>query len=200
MGISFIGYVLPINQISYWGCLVITSIFREIPYLGPNIVTILWGGNYIRLLTINRFFRFHFILPFILLVIIFLHILFLHDKGRRNPVGVRSKYSKIPFSSYSSKKDIFILFFMLFIFISLVYFKPLLTGDNDNFVLFDPLETPHHIQPEWYFLFAYAILRCIPTKLGGVLALVSSVIILFFLPYMYNKNNQIFNKFYKIIF
>jgi len=202
MATAFIGYVLPLNQISYWGCLVITRIFREIPYIGPRVVSIIWGGREISLNTVNRFFSFHFLLPFLIIFLIVSHIFSLHTEGSRNPLGLRSKYMKSVFYCYSLKKDILSFFLLISLYTQFCFFKPLVLGDNENFVQANSMDTPHHIQPEWYFLFAYGILRCIPNKIGGVLALVISIIILFFLPFMcsYKIKGSSFSKSYKFMF
>nr|YP_009469768.1 cytochrome b [Schizocephala bicornis]AVE15740.1 cytochrome b [Schizocephala bicornis] len=182
MATAFMGYVLPWGQMSFWGATVITNLLSAIPYLGEELVQWLWGGFAVSNATLNRFFTFHFVLPFIIVGMVMIHLLFLHQTGSNNPLGVNSNIDKIPFHPYFTFKDIlgFILLFMLLSLLSLK--EPYILGDPDNFTPANPLITPIHIQPEWYFLFAYAILRSIPNKLGGVIALVMSIAILFFLP------------------
>nr|YP_010170647.1 cytochrome b [Doriprismatica atromarginata]QRZ60629.1 cytochrome b [Doriprismatica atromarginata] len=182
MGTAFLGYVLPWGQMSFWGATVITNLVSAVPYLGGSIVEWIWGGFSVGQSTLNRFFSLHFILPFLIGALSGLHVLFLHEKGSTNPLGELNHVSKIPFHPYYSWKDIVgfvVLFSMLII---LGFFFPSLLGDPENFNHASPMVTPVHIQPEWYFLFAYAILRSIPSKLGGVVALAASVMILYLLP------------------
>ena len=181
---AFLGYVLPWGQISFWGATVITNLFSAIPYLGPDIVTWLWGGFAVDKATLSRFYSFHFIFPFLILGIVAIHLLFLHEYGSSNALGLNSNYDKIFFMPYYLIKDLggYVITFLFFIYF--IFYKPWYFGDPENFISANPLVTPLHIQPEWYFLFAYAILRSIPNKLGGVLALVASVVILFILPYI----------------
>nr|QIA95921.1 cytochrome b [Matuta planipes] len=183
MATAFLGYVLPWGQMSFWGATVITNLFSAIPYIGSDLVQWIWGGFSVDNATLTRFFTFHFILPFILAAASLVHILFLHQSGANNPLGIMSNLDKIPFHPYFSFKDIvgFIVMLSLLLFLSLM--NPYLLGDPDNFIPANPLVTPPHIQPEWYFLFAYAILRSIPNKLGGVIALVAAVAILIILPF-----------------
>nr|YP_010704704.1 cytochrome b [Polypedilum masudai]UXG19091.1 cytochrome b [Polypedilum masudai] len=197
MGTAFMGYVLPWGQMSFWGATVITNLLSAVPYVGIDLVQWLWGGFAVDNATLTRFFSFHFLFPFIVAAFTMIHLLFLHQTGSNNPLGINSNTDKIPFHPYFSFKDIFgfmILFFSL-TFICLSY--PYLLGDPDNFIPANPLVTPPHIQPEWYFLFAYAILRSIPNKLGGVIALVMSIAILFILPFT-NKFNFQSNQFYPL--
>nr|AFQ62288.1 cytochrome b [Parocyusa longitarsis] len=188
MATAFLGYVLPWGQMSFWGATVITNLLSAIPYLGTSIVQWLWGGFAVDNATLTRFFAFHFILPFIVTALVMIHLLFLHQTGSNNPLGTNSNIDKIPFHPYFSFKDLFGYMMMMMILIILNLSNPYMLGDPDNFVPANPLVTPIHIQPEWYFLFAYAILRSIPNKLGGVIALVMSIAILLFLPFMNNKN------------
>nr|ASY98466.1 cytochrome b [Hymenopus coronatus]UAM91019.1 cytochrome b [Hymenopus coronatus] len=182
MATAFMGYVLPWGQMSFWGATVITNLLSAIPYLGIDLVQWVWGGFAVDNATLNRFFTFHFVLPFIVAATVMVHLLFLHQTGSNNPLGLNSNIDKIPFHPYFTFKDI-LGFIMLFIILSLLSLKePYILGDPDNFIPANPLVTPVHIQPEWYFLFAYAILRSIPNKLGGVIALVMSIAILFFMP------------------
>nr|AML60308.1 cytochrome b [Mesembrinella sp. ACMJ-2016] len=183
MGAAFMGYVLPWGQMSFWGATVITNLLSAIPYLGIDLVQWLWGGFAVDNATLTRFFTFHFILPFIVLAATLIHILFLHETGSNNPLGLNSNSDKIPFHPYFIYKDIVGFLLMILFLILLVLISPNLLGDPDNFTPANPLVTPIHIQPEWYFLFAYAILRSIPNKLGGVIALVLSIAILMILPF-----------------
>lgn len=197
IGTAFIGYVLPWGQISFWGATVITNLLSAVPYLGLDLVQWVWGGFAVDNATLTRFFTFHFILPFIVLAIVIIHLLFLHQTGSNNPIGINSNIDKIPFHPYFTYKDIVGFIVIFFILISLVLINPYLLGDPDNFIPANPLVTPAHIQPEWYFLFAYAILRSIPNKLGGVIALVLSIAILIILPF-YNLSKFRGIQFYPI--
>nr|ART66016.1 cytochrome b [Pentacheles laevis] len=194
MATAFLGYVLPWGQMSFWGATVITNLFSAIPYVGNYFVQWLWGGFAIDNATLTRFFSFHFLLPFIISAFTLIHIMFLHQSGANNPLGISSQTDKIPFHPYFTFKDTvgFLLMLTSLLLLSLSY--PYLLGDPDNFVPANPLVTPLHIQPEWYFLFAYAILRSIPNKLGGIFALVVSVAILFILPFTH------FSKFRSLTF
>nr|YP_009995491.1 cytochrome b [Ochthebius sculptoides]QNP09946.1 cytochrome b [Ochthebius sculptoides] len=197
MATAFLGYVLPWGQMSFWGATVITNLLSAIPYLGMDIVQWLWGGFAVDNATLTRFFTLHFLMPFIIAALVMIHLLFLHQTGSNNPLGTNSNIDKIPFHPYFSYKDIFGFIIMLTLLIMLTLINPYMLGDPDNFIPANPLVTPIHIQPEWYFLFAYAILRSIPNKLGGVMALVMSIAILLFMPLMNNKNLQS-NMFYPI--
>nr|UFZ12785.1 cytochrome b [Sialis melania] len=188
MGTAFMGYVLPWGQMSFWGATVITNLLSAIPYLGTTLVQWLWGGFAIDNATLTRFFTFHFLLPFIISAMTMIHLLFLHQTGSNNPLGINSNYDKIPFHPYFSFKDIVGFIIMSMMLIMLTLYNPYLLGDPDNFIPANPLVTPIHIQPEWYFLFAYAILRSIPNKLGGVIALVMSIAILMILPFYFLSN------------
>lgn len=179
---AFIGYVLPWGQMSFWGATVITNLFSAIPYIGGDIVTWLWGGFAVDNATLTRFFAFHFLVPFIVAALVIVHLLFLHQTGSNNPLGVNSNKDKIPFHPYFSYKDLFGFFVIIFSLLFLSLTIPWALGDPENFIPANPLVTPVHIQPEWYFLFAYAILRSIPNKLGGVLALAGAILILLIMP------------------
>nr|AXZ71092.1 cytochrome b [Platypeza sp. XL-2018] len=183
MGTAFMGYVLPWGQMSFWGATVITNLLSAVPYLGTDLVQWIWGGFSVDNATLTRFFAFHFILPFIVAAATMIHLLFLHQTGSNNPIGVNSNIDKIPFHPYFTFKDIVGFIIMLMILVLLTLINPYLLGDPDNFIPANPMVTPVHIQPEWYFLFAYAILRSIPNKLGGVIALVMSIAILLILPF-----------------
>nr|WJW73786.1 cytochrome b [Platypeza sp.] len=183
MGTAFMGYVLPWGQMSFWGATVITNLLSAVPYLGTDLVQWIWGGFSVDNATLTRFFAFHFILPFIVAAATMIHLLFLHQTGSNNPIGVNSNVDKIPFHPYFTFKDIVGFIIMLMLLVLLTLINPYLLGDPDNFIPANPMVTPVHIQPEWYFLFAYAILRSIPNKLGGVIALVMSIAILLILPF-----------------
>ncbi len=185
MATAFLGYVLPWGQISFWGATVITNLIRAIPVLGNYIVNWVWGGFSVGNPTLSRFFMLHFCLPFLISAIVILHIFFLHKTGRQNPTNILRKYNLISFHWFFTIKDCSFLFFWVLVLEILVFLNPFVLGDPENFILANSLRTPAHIVPEWYFLFAYAILRSIPNKLGGVLALGLSVIILFF-PSFFN--------------
>nr|WEG22875.1 cytochrome b [Gilpinia sp.] len=183
MGTAFLGYVLPWGQMSYWGATVITNLISAVPYLGEFLVQWLWGGYSINNATLTRFFTIHFILPFIIMMMVIIHLMFLHQTGSSNPLGMNSNLDKVPFQPYFLLKDLigFILLFFMFIYIILM--NPNILGDPDNFIPANPMMTPPHIKPEWYFLFAYAILRSIPNKLGGVVLLLLSILILLIMPF-----------------
>nr|YP_010262621.1 cytochrome b [Troides aeacus formosanus]UIX25151.1 cytochrome b [Troides aeacus formosanus] len=190
MATAFMGYVLPWGQMSFWGATVITNLLSAIPYLGSTLVNWIWGSFAIDNATLTRFYSFHFLFPFIILMLTMIHLLFLHQTGSNNPLGLNSNYDKIPFHPFFTFKDLIGFIILIFILSILVLSNPYLLGDPDNFIPANPLVTPVHIQPEWYFLFAYAILRSIPNKLGGVIALVMSILILIILPITYNKKIQ----------
>nr|ATB18313.1 cytochrome b [Proechimys guairae] len=190
MATAFMGYVLPWGQMSFWGATVITNLLSAIPYIGPTLVEWIWGGFSVDKATLTRFFAFHFILPFIITAMVMIHLLFLHETGSNNPSGLNSNSDKIPFHPYYTIKDILGLMFMLLFLMMLILFTPDLLGDPDNYTPANPLNTPPHIKPEWYFLFAYAILRSIPNKLGGVLALVFSILILMLFPMMHMSKQR----------
>nr|YP_010701136.1 cytochrome b [Acosmeryx shervillii]WCI21374.1 cytochrome b [Acosmeryx shervillii] len=187
MATAFMGYVLPWGQMSFWGATVITNLLSAIPYLGNMLVNWIWGGFAVDNATLTRFYTFHFLLPFIILMLTMIHLLFLHQTGSNNPLGINSNLDKIPFHPFFSYKDLIGFIIMIFLLTMLTLTNPYLLGDPDNFIPANPLVTPIHIQPEWYFLFAYAILRSIPNKLGGVIALVMSILILIILPFTFNK-------------
>nr|YP_009348217.1 cytochrome b [Sinopodisma wulingshanensis]APX55794.1 cytochrome b [Sinopodisma wulingshanensis] len=186
MATAFMGYVLPWGQMSFWGATVITNLLSAIPYLGTDLVQWVWGGFAVDNATLNRFFTFHFLLPFMIAAMAAIHLFFLHQTGSNNPLGLNGNIEKIPFHPYFTFKDSITFILMMSLLIMLCLINPYLLGDPDNFVPANPLVTPVHIQPEWYFLFAYAILRSIPNKLGGVIALFLSISILMILPF-YNK-------------
>ena len=202
MATAFMGYVLPWGQMSFWGATVITNLFSAIPFVGNAIVTWLWGGFSVDNPTLNRFFSLHYLLPFVIFAVVFLHILALHQFGSNNPVGIDlTKKDKIPFHPYYTIKDLFGLSIFLIIFGFFVFYAPNFLGHPDNYIPANPLSTPAHIVPEWYFLPYYAILRStvyeqlfaplaflawfgISAKLAGVLAMFGSIFVLFFLPWL----------------
>nr|AZL93333.1 cytochrome b [Megalodontes quinquecinctus] len=187
MATAFLGYVLPWGQMSFWGATVITNILSAIPYLGNTIVQWIWGSFSVDNPTLNRFFSLHFILPFIIISMVIIHLFFLHETGSNNPLGLNSNFYKIPFHPYFTYKDMLGFMMIIFFILILCLYNPFMLNDPDNFIMANSSSTPKHIQPEWYFLFAYAILRSIPNKLGGVIALMMSIFILFIFPLIYNK-------------
>uniref|UniRef100_A0AAU7B9X9 Cytochrome b n=1 Tax=Pachyrhamma longipes TaxID=3073453 RepID=A0AAU7B9X9_9ORTH len=197
MATAFMGYVLPWGQMSFWGATVITNLLSAVPYLGTDLVQWVWGGFAVDNATLTRFFTIHFLLPFIVAALTLIHLLFLHQTGSNNPLGTNSNIDKIPFHPYFSFKDIIGFIVVIASLTLLTLFNPYLLGDPDNFTPANPLVTPVHIQPEWYFLFAYAILRSIPNKLGGVIALVMSIAILLIMP-LFSTNKFRSSQFYPI--
>lgn len=205
MATGFMGYVLPWGQMSFWGATVITNLFSAIPIIGNDIVELLWGGFSVDNPTLNRFFALHFLLPFIILGVVALHVVALHTHGSNNPTGVElEKKDMIPFHPYYTSKDalgvgVFLLIWMFF-----VFFKPNFFGEADNYIPANPLVTPEHIVPEWYFLPYYAILRSVPDKLSGVLLMFSSILVLFVVPWLDTSkirsavNRPIYSKFFWI--
>nr|AAM90444.1 cytochrome b [Zonotrichia capensis] len=187
MATAFVGYVLPWGQMSFWGATVITNLFSAIPYIGQTLVEWAWGGFSVDNPTLTRFFALHFLLPFLIVGLTLVHLTFLHETGSNNPLGIPSDCDKIPFHPYYTIKDILGFALMLSLLVSLALFSPNLLGDPENFTPANPLVTPPHIKPEWYFLFAYAILRSIPNKLGGVLALAASILVLFLIPLLHTS-------------
>lgn len=182
MATAFLGYVLPWGQMSYWGATVITNFFSTVPYVGTDLVQWIWGGFAVGYPTLTRFFSLHFLLPFVISAFIVIHLIFLHDRGSNNPLGLNSAGDKIPFHPYFTVKDILGFGIVFFFFFFIVVGSPDYFGDPENYIEANPLVTPVHIQPEWYFLPAYAILRAIPNKLGGVVALLLSILVLFLFP------------------
>jgi len=186
MATAFMGYVLPWGQMSFWGATVITNLFSAVPLVGEKIVEFLWGGFSVGDPTLNRFFVLHYLLPFIIVAIVIIHITALHVHGSNNPTGVevKSKKDTIPFHPYYTVKDFFGLGVYLIVFAYFVFYQPNYLGHPDNYIESNPMVTPEHIVPEWYFLPFYAILRAIPSKLGGVIAMFSAILVLFFLPWL----------------
>nr|QXT44139.1 cytochrome b [Labidotermes celisi] len=187
MATAFMGYVLPWGQMSFWGATVITNLLSAIPYVGNEIVQWVWGGFAVDNATLTRFFALHFLMPFAIMGLVLIHLLFLHQTGSNNPLGLNKNTDKIPFHPYFTVKDILGFAIMIMMMTTLTLSEPYMLSDPDNFTPANPLVTPVHIQPEWYFLFAYAILRSIPNKLGGVIALAMSIAILFIMPAMKSK-------------
>nr|BBV24567.1 cytochrome b [Cynops pyrrhogaster] len=190
MATAFVGYVLPWGQMSFWGASVITNLLSAIPYVGGSLVEWVWGGFSVDKATLTRFFAFHFLLPFLIAGVSMIHLLFLHETGSNNPTGIPSNQDKISFHPYFSYKDLlgFMLALLILVLISLIV--PNLLVDPENFIPANPLMAPPHIKPEWYFLFAYAILRSIPNKLGGVIALLMSILILMFVPMLHTSKQR----------
>nr|YP_010397784.1 cytochrome b [Rasbora dusonensis]UQJ78970.1 cytochrome b [Rasbora dusonensis] len=187
---AFVGYVLPWGQMSFWGATVITNLLSAVPYVGDTLVQWIWGGFSVDNATLTRFFAFHFLLPFIIAAMTIIHLLFLHETGSNNPIGLNPNADKISFHPYFSYKDLVGFVIMLSALSLLALFSPNLLGDPENFTPANPLVTPPHIKPEWYFLFAYAILRSIPNKLGGVLALLFSILILLMVPLLHTSKQR----------
>ena len=186
MATAFMGYVLPWGQMSFWGATVITNLFSAFPVIGDSIVTWLWGGFSVDNPTLNRFFSLHYLLPFAIVGVVVLHLVALHRFGSGNPLGidVKGPQDSIPFHPYYTAKDSFGLGIFLILFAGVVFFAPNLFGEPDNYIPANPLVTPQHIVPEWYFLPYYAILRAIPDKLLGVLAMFGSILVLFIVPWL----------------
>jgi ubiquinol-cytochrome c reductase cytochrome b subunit len=182
MATAFMGYVLPWGQMSFWGATVITNLFSAVPVIGQSIVELLWGGFSVGNPTLNRFFSLHYLMPFLIVGLVLIHLSLLHKDGSNNPLGISSNADTIPFYPYFYVKDLFGFLIFLLIFGALVFFFPNLLGHSDNYIPANPLVTPAHIVPEWYFLPFYAILRSIPDKLGGVVAMIGSILILLALP------------------
>jgi len=202
MATGFMGYVLPWGQMSFWGVTVITNLFSAIPFVGESIVQWLWGGFSVDNATLNRFFSLHYLLPFAIAGVSLVHLILLHDNGSNNPLGIDSKLSKISFYPYFYVKDLFGLFLFGIFFSYFVFFSPNSLGHPDNYIPANSLVTPPHIVPEWYYLPFYAILRSIPDKLGGVIAMFAAILILYLLPVINQSNirSTFFRPVYKNIF
>jgi len=186
MATAFMGYVLPWGQMSFWGATVITNLFSAIPFVGESIVTFLWGGFSVDNPTLNRFFSLHYLMPFLIAGVVVLHIVALHRFGSNNPIGIDAKgpQDTIPFHPYYTIKDLFGVAVFLLLLAGAVFFFPNAMGHPDNYIPANPMQTPAHIVPEWYFLPFYAILRAVPDKLGGVLLMFSAILVLFVLPWL----------------
>jgi len=188
MATAFMGYVLPWGQMSFWGATVITNLFSAVPLIGSLIVEWLWGGFSIDNATLNRFFSLHYLLPFLIAGLSIIHLTFLHNNGSNNPLGINLNTNIIPFYPYFYVKDLFAFLFFIFLFSFFVFFYPNVLGHSDNYIPANSLVTPPHIVPEWYFLPFYAILRSIPNKLGGVVAMLSAILILIILPFIHHHS------------
>jgi quinol-cytochrome oxidoreductase complex cytochrome b subunit len=184
MATAFMGYVLPWGQMSFWGATVITNLFTAVPVVGPSLAQWLWGGFAIDTATLARFFSLHYLLPFIISIIVLIHLYFLHIKGSTNPLGMTVNTDKINFLPYFYIKDLFVISVSLVLLIWVSFFYPNMLGHPDNYILANPIITPSHIVPEWYFLYFYAILRSIPNKLGGVSCMAGAILILFLLSWV----------------
>ena len=202
MATAFMGYVLPWGQMSFWGATVITNLFSAIPYIGKNIVELLWGGFSVDNPTLNRFFSLHFTLPFVIVGLVLLHLVLLHEKGSNNPLGIYIKMETIPFYPYFYIKDLFGFIVLMFIFSIFIYYYPNTLGHPDNYIPANPMKTPLHIVPEWYFLPYYAILRSIPNKIGGVVAMFGSLLILLTIPFTNSSEirSTVFRPLFKILY
>nr|YP_009327238.1 apocytochrome b [Aphanomyces invadans]YP_009327252.1 apocytochrome b [Aphanomyces invadans]AOQ30650.1 apocytochrome b [Aphanomyces invadans]AOQ30651.1 apocytochrome b [Aphanomyces invadans] len=202
MATAFMGYVLPWGQMSFWGATVITNLFSAIPYIGKDIVEWLWGGFSVDNPTLNRFFSLHFTLPFVIVGLVLLHLILLHENGSNNPLGIYIKIETIPFYPYFYVKDLFGFIVLMFIFSIFVYYYPNTLGHPDNYIPANPMKTPLHIVPEWYFLPFYAILRSIPNKIGGVIAMFGSLLILLTIPFTNSSEvrSTIFRPIFKILY
>jgi quinol-cytochrome oxidoreductase complex cytochrome b subunit len=202
MATAFMGYVLPWGQMSFWGATVITNLFSAVPLIGKDIVDWLWGGFSVDNPTLNRFFSLHFFLPFIIAGLSLVHLILLHENGSNNPLGFLIKNETIPFFPYFYIKDLFGLVCLLLVFSFFIFYYPNALGHPDNYIPADPMKTPLHIVPEWYFLPFYAILRAIPNKIGGVVAMFGSLIILLFIPFINSSNvrSSAFRPIYKILY
>nr|YP_010394777.1 apocytochrome b [Phytophthora versiformis]DAZ89214.1 TPA_asm: apocytochrome b [Phytophthora versiformis] len=183
MATAFMGYVLPWGQMSFWGATVITNLFSAIPFIGKDIVDWLWGGFAVDNPTLNRFFSLHFTFPFVIVGAVLIHLILLHEVGSNNPLGITLKTENIPFYPYFYTKDLFGLMVLFLVFFIFIFYYPNTLGHPDNYIEANPIKTPLHIVPEWYFLPFYAILRSIPNKIGGVIAMFGSLIILLTLPF-----------------
>ena len=183
IGTGFLGYVLPYGQMSLWGATVITNLISAIPWIGQDIVEFIWGGFSVNTATLNRFFALHYLLPFILAALVLMHLIALHDTtGSSNPLGVSGNYDRIPFAPYYLFKDLITIFMFIFVLSLFVFFMPNALGDSENYVMANPMQTPAAIVPEWYLLPFYAILRSIPDKLLGVIAMFGALLAIMFLP------------------
>ena len=203
MGTAFLGYVLPYGQMSLWGATVITNLISAIPWIGQDIVEFVWGGFSVNNATLNRFFSLHFVLPFVLAALVLMHLIALHDSaGSSNPLGISANYDRITFAPYYLFKDLITIFVTIFILSNFVFFAPNVLGDSENYIMANPMQTPPAIVPEWYLLPFYAILRSIPNKLLGVIAMFSALIIMLILPItdLSKLRNLQFRPLSKIIF
>jgi ubiquinol-cytochrome c reductase cytochrome b subunit len=182
---AFLGYVLPYGQMSLWGATVITNLMSAIPWIGQDIVEFIWGGFSVNNATLNRFFALHFVLPFVLAALVLMHLITLHDSaGSGNPLGVSGNYDRLPFAPYFIFKDLVTIFLFIIVLSVFVFFMPNMLGDSENYVMANPMQTPPAIVPEWYLLPFYAILRSIPNKLLGVIAMIAAILTLLIMPFV----------------
>ena len=202
MATAFMGYVLPWGQMSFWGATVITGLFGAIPFVGESLQTWLLGGPAVDNATLTRFFSLHYLLPFVIAGLVITHLVLLHQTGNNNPLGVDTTNDKMPFYPYCYVKDLFVFISFAVFFSFVVYFYPNVLGHSDNYIPANPLVTPAHIVPEWYFLPFYAILRSIPDKLGGVVAMVGAILILLTIPFTQSSEirSSTFRPLFKILF
>ena len=203
MATAFLGYVLPYGQMSLWGATVITNLMSAIPWVGQDIVEFIWGGFSVNNATLNRFFALHFVLPFVLAALVLMHLIALHDSaGSGNPLGVSGNYDRLSFSPYFVFKDLITIFLFIIILSIFVFFMPNALGDSENYVMANPMQTPPAIVPEWYLLPFYAILRSIPNKLLGVIAMFSAILVILIMPYtdMSKIRGMAFRPYSKIAF
>ena len=187
MATAFMGYVLPWGQMSFWGATVITNLFSAIPYIGDSIVEWLWGGFSVGNATLNRFYSLHYLMPFLIAGLVIVHLSLLHKDGSNNPLGINTNVATMPFYPYFYVKDLFGFLLLVFVLGFIVVYYPNALGHPDNYIPANPMSTPAHIVPEWYFLPFYAILRSIPDKLGGVVAMISAILILIIIPFTYTS-------------
>lgn len=202
MATAFMGYVLPWGQMSFWGATVITNLFSAIPLVGKDIVDWLWGGFAVDNPTLNRFFSLHFTMPFVIAGVVLIHLFLLHEVGSTNPLGLTLKTENIPFYPYFYTKDLFGLMVLFLIFFTFIFYYPNTLGHPDNYIEANPMKTPLHIVPEWYFLPFYAILRSIPNKIGGVIGMFGSLVILLTIPFTNSSEirSTAFRPIYKVLY
>lgn len=202
MATAFMGYVLPWGQMSFWAATVITNLFSAFPVVGEPIVAWLWGGFSVDNATLNRFFSFHYLLPFLIVAAVLAHIVILHQNGSNNPLGINGSMDKVAFYPFFVIKDLFSWVLVFIVYFGFVYFAPNYLGHTDNYIEANPMVTPAHIVPEWYFLPFYAILRSIPHKLGGVIAMFAALLVLLFLPYLNTSEvrSSLFRPIHRMIF
>lgn len=202
MATAFMGYVLPWGQMSFWGVTVITSLFTAIPYVGQSIVEWIWGGYVVTNITLIRFYSLHYLMPFVIAGLTLLHLALLHQEGSNNPLGVDASVDNIPFYPYFYVKDLFTFFILVTVFSGFVFYWPNYLGHPDNYIPADSIKTPAHIVPEWYFLPFYAILRSIPHKVGGVVAMFASILVLLLIPFTNTSETRSseFRPFYNTVF
>lgn len=198
MATAFLGYVLPWGQMSFWGATVITNLFSVIPYIGETLVQWLWGGFSINNATLNKFFSLHFVLPFVIVALVLVHLILLHKAGSNTPLGISADIKLVNFYPYFYIKDTFSFIVLFYFIIFVVSYYPNVFGHPDNYIIANPMVTPSHIVPEWYFLPFYAILRSVPDKMGGVIAMLGSILALLFLPLLniYKTRSTLFKPYF----